>query len=62
MIWDLASAQELVAYIQQVGGDGLNPADYADLVVQTPDDAKAAIAVYLRDAGITPEPDWQENV
>ena len=26
--WDVASAEELFAYIQQVGGDGLNPADY----------------------------------
>ncbi len=27
-IWDVPSALELVSYIQQVGGDGLNPADY----------------------------------
>ena len=27
-IWDLASAQQLLAYIQQIGGEGLNPADY----------------------------------
>ena len=27
-VWDVPSAQELLAYIQQVGGDGLNPADY----------------------------------
>ena len=27
-IWDVASAQELLAYIKQIGGDGLNPADY----------------------------------
>jgi murein L,D-transpeptidase YcbB/YkuD len=26
--WDIPSALELLAYIQQVGGDGLNPADY----------------------------------
>ena len=26
--WDLASAQQLLAYIQQIGGEGLNPADY----------------------------------
>ena len=26
--WDLASAQQLFAYIQQIGGEGLNPADY----------------------------------
>jgi L,D-transpeptidase YcbB len=28
VVWDVASAQELLAYLQQVGGDGLNPADY----------------------------------
>jgi murein L,D-transpeptidase YcbB/YkuD len=28
VVWDVASAQELSAYIQQVGGDGLNPEDY----------------------------------
>ena len=28
VIWDVPSALELVAYIQQVGGDGLNPSDY----------------------------------
>ncbi len=27
-LWDPASAQDLVYYIQQVGADGLNPADY----------------------------------
>jgi murein L,D-transpeptidase YcbB/YkuD len=27
-MWDPVSAQDLVYYIQQVGGDGLNPADY----------------------------------
>jgi L,D-transpeptidase YcbB len=27
-IWDVGSAQELLAYINQIGGDGLNPADY----------------------------------
>jgi murein L,D-transpeptidase YcbB/YkuD len=27
VIWDLASAQELLSYIQQVGGDGLKPSD-----------------------------------
>jgi len=27
-IWDVASAQDLLAYIQQVGTEGLNPADY----------------------------------
>jgi murein L,D-transpeptidase YcbB/YkuD len=32
-VWDLASAQELLGYIQQIGKEGLNPADYdpADL-------------------------------
>jgi murein L,D-transpeptidase YcbB/YkuD len=28
VVWDVQSAQELVAYIQQIGGEGLNPADY----------------------------------
>ncbi|HEX8839730.1 MAG TPA: L,D-transpeptidase family protein [Sphingomicrobium sp.] len=28
VIWDVASAQELLAYIQQIGVEGLNPADY----------------------------------
>jgi len=28
VVWDVASAQELLTYLQQVGGDGLNPADY----------------------------------
>src|SRR5438128_8644209 len=27
-VWDPVSAQDLVYYIQQVGADGLNPADY----------------------------------
>jgi murein L,D-transpeptidase YcbB/YkuD len=27
-VWDVASAQELLAYIDQIGGDGLNPEDY----------------------------------
>ena len=27
-MWDLVSAQDLLAYIQQVGKEGLNPADY----------------------------------
>src|SRR5207245_8793154 len=27
-VWDLVSAEDLLAYIQQVGKDGLNPADY----------------------------------
>ena len=27
-VWDAASAQELLIYIQQVGKEGLNPADY----------------------------------
>ena len=36
-IWDLASAQQLLAYLQQIGGEGLNPADY------DPDGLQAAI-------------------
>ena len=28
VVWDLASAQELLAYIQQIGAEGLDPADY----------------------------------
>jgi murein L,D-transpeptidase YcbB/YkuD len=28
VVWDVPSAQELLAYLQQVGGDGLSPADY----------------------------------
>jgi L,D-transpeptidase YcbB len=27
-IWDIASVQQLLGYIQQVGGEGLDPADY----------------------------------
>src|SRR4051794_31189878 len=27
-MWDLASAQELLAFIRQIGVEGLNPADY----------------------------------
>jgi L,D-transpeptidase YcbB len=27
-IWDVGSAMELLAYIDQIGGEGLNPADY----------------------------------
>ena len=36
---------------------GLDPADYADVVVETPADAEAAVARYLRDAGLEPEQD-----
>jgi L,D-transpeptidase YcbB len=28
VVWDVASAQELLAYIRQIGVEGLNPADY----------------------------------
>ncbi|HVM22704.1 MAG TPA: L,D-transpeptidase family protein [Sphingomicrobium sp.] len=28
VVWDLVSAEDLLRYIQQVGGEGLNPADY----------------------------------
>jgi murein L,D-transpeptidase YcbB/YkuD len=28
IVWDLASAQALLAYVQQIGGEGLDPADY----------------------------------
>jgi murein L,D-transpeptidase YcbB/YkuD len=28
VIWDVASAQELLAYIEQLGAEGLNPSDY----------------------------------
>ncbi|GAA3901457.1 hypothetical protein GCM10022276_20270 [Sphingomonas limnosediminicola] len=28
VVWDLVSAEDLLSYIQQVGKDGLNPADY----------------------------------
>ena len=33
VVWDVASAQELLAFIQQIGAEGLDPADYdaADL-------------------------------
>src|SRR6185437_10765922 len=27
-VWDVQSAEELLAYINQIGGDGLNPEDY----------------------------------
>jgi murein L,D-transpeptidase YcbB/YkuD len=40
-MWDPVSAQDLVYYIQQVGGDGLNPADY--------DPAGLAAAIQARD-------------
>jgi murein L,D-transpeptidase YcbB/YkuD len=35
VIWDLANAQALLGYIQQVGADGLNPADYDPEGLQT---------------------------
>ena len=39
VVWDVASAQELLAYIQQIGGEGLNPSDYdpaaLDAAIQT---------------------------
>jgi hypothetical protein len=40
---------------------GLDPADYTDLVVETPADAEAAVARFIRDAGLTPDPEWQRN-
>jgi len=36
-VWDVPSAMELLAYIKQIGGDGLNPQDY------DPDGLEAAI-------------------
>jgi hypothetical protein len=41
---------------------GLDPADYADLVVETPADAEAAVAVFIRDAGRAPDANCQRNV
>jgi murein L,D-transpeptidase YcbB/YkuD len=38
VVWDMRSAQDLLYYIQQIGAEGLNPADY------DPDGLKAAIA------------------
>lgn len=38
---------------------GLDPADYTDLVVETPDDARAAVERFIRDAGLTPDPEWR---
>jgi hypothetical protein len=38
---------------------GLDPAEYADLVVETPADAEAAVLRFLRDAGLTPDPEWR---
>ena len=35
VVWDLASAQQLLAYIQQIGVEGLNPADYDPAGLQT---------------------------
>ena len=39
VVWDVASAQELLAYIRQIGVEGLNPADYdptiLDAAIQT---------------------------
>ncbi len=35
MLWDLANAQALLQYIQQVGADGLNPDDYDPSGLQT---------------------------
>jgi len=43
-VWDLASAEELLQYIQQVGVEGLNPADY------DPEGLQSAIA--MRDVNI----------
>jgi len=37
-LWDVVSAQDLLYYIQQIGGEGLNPADY------DPDGLQAALA------------------
>ena len=37
---------------------GLDPADYADLVVETPGDAEAAVLQFVRDSGQTPDPEW----
>jgi hypothetical protein len=34
---------------------GLDPADYTDLVIETPADAEAAVARFIRDAGLTPD-------
>jgi hypothetical protein len=39
---------------------GLDPADYAHLVIETPTDAKAAVAMFIHDAGLTPDPDEEE--
>jgi len=36
---------------------GLDPANYAGLVVETPADAKAAVAQFIHDAGLTPDDD-----
>ena len=33
-VWDVPSALELVAYINQIGGEGLNPADYDPVGLQ----------------------------
>lgn len=38
---------------------GLDPADYTDLVVETPADAEAAVLRFVRDAGLTPDPEWR---
>ena len=34
VIWDVGSAMELLAYIQQIGVEGLNPADYDPTALQ----------------------------
>ena len=34
VVWDVASAQELLAYIQQIGAEGLDPSDYDPAVLQ----------------------------
>ena len=34
VVWDVASAQELLAYIQQISVEGLNPADYDPATLQ----------------------------
>jgi murein L,D-transpeptidase YcbB/YkuD len=55
VLWDLANAEALLAYIEQVGADGLNPADY------DPEGLQSAIAsddYYAMSAAATQRFDW----
>ena len=58
VLWDLPNAQALLAYIRQIGTEGLNPADY------DPDGLETAIRsddYYLMSAAATQRFNWLSN-